>query len=177
MATVRTIKILVVCGVILCTALAAYSIMYYRNNLAYRDDALFATQFLAQAIERESPPDEWYQQLAEEKRSDADQAFYFLKIWFIESGTTLADIRGARIASAKEVPPNGRLILGLQYNDDSSILQCTIDQKNGKRIISPHFPTNNCLYNPDYNGDGIISAADVVLARKRAVQAKQQEAL
>jgi hypothetical protein len=137
----------------------------------YEEESKYAKFVLAEIINNENPPNNWKDQIGERSQRFGDGLFYFFKVWFIESKTTLSEIEHSYIIIPRKVE-NG-VLLNLRYGNAKPTIQfCIVRDENNKLKADFTFPLNNCTFDADYNGDRVYNIKDVNIAKERAIKIK-----
>jgi hypothetical protein len=162
----KPLKILIMIVTIIIGIMGSRLLMvWYGAYVVYYHDIKFMKSFFITTINKNVPPKYWKALLGTRLRENPDEAFYFFKIWFIEAGVSEYDLRFPYPISAFK--DDERTRLDFFYGRHQPIIQCLIYHDNQRRIIDAYFPLNNCLFDPDYNNDGIVNMQDVKLAQQR----------
>lgn len=163
--------LLVSCGsVAVLGSLAAYE----SYQLTQSSDLVQVREFLAATIERDSPDAEWtssFQTGVPSDRLTAHKVFFSFKVWFAENGVTTQELRQAQATGSQTrdgAHAPGRFDdVEIDYRPPLPIIGVRIVHQGDAKGFFPRFPLNNCLFQPDQNGDGVLDMQDVELARIR----------
>lgn len=134
--------------------------------IQYKDEVQHARFVLKTIIEHDNPPDNWSEITGASMKRFGHDAFYFFKVWFIESGTTIQDIQQSYPIYIFE--SDGKVKFDLRYGRFQPTIQFTISNE-GQNVLNADmsFPVNNCLFDADYNHDDEFDMNDVILAKEQ----------
>lgn len=125
-----------------------------------------AKELLSMVAGHDTPPADWQNYLEESLHSHADKAFYFFKMWMIESQVSVKEIDDSYLIHI--VRSGEKIILDLRFPDKGQVLQFNIFVNSENRPVSGLFlPISSPEFSADYNNDGLVNEQDVLLARQR----------
>jgi len=155
-------RLLVIVTVLAIMLGVAYVWLRYHDNLIHRHELRASKNFLKAIITQDTPSQEWMSQC---NYHNPSLVFFTFKVWFTEKEVTPGMIDWSYIDFPVSQLNNANF-LELKYGRNLPIIECRVTEANGRYLIRPNFPLNNCLFNPDYNNDGVVNMADVILAKK-----------
>lgn len=137
----------------------------FQVGLANKDEMNLSKLILRTILENEHPPEEWNRMILPSPEFNHTKLFYFYKVWSIQRGLTLGDIKSSYpIFKTKK---NHLTILKIRYGKDKPILQFPFSKNSEDFPIAGLFLAANELpFSADLNKDDEINHADVVLATK-----------
>ncbi len=131
----------------------------------YEEEANYARYILSGIIMNDVPPDNWGELTGERSQKFKNGLFYFFKVWFIESETTIQDIEKSYIIFAHK--SENYVLFELRYGKSKPAIQFRVTKNNNNNFVADFtFPLNNCTFHPDYNRDNVFDSKDVALAKK-----------
>lgn len=141
-------------------------LMRLHGNLKYAQQVDQAKGLLKMVLNNENPPSNWNDFLEEKLQPFNDKAFYFFKIWMIDSHITADNIEASYPVHIVERVDT--LTVLQRFPGTGHVLQFNIfTNAASKPVFGLFLPINNSNFSADYNYDDRIDYEDVLLARKR----------
>jgi hypothetical protein len=142
-----------------------YQLVRAQGKLKYDLQVSHMKDLLKAVFDNDAPPPEWDSYLEDSLKEFSTKAFYFFKVWLIESNISQDDIADSYLIFIAQ--SGDKQILDLRFPSQGYVLQFNIyANSSGQPVSGLFFPKKNREFSADYNNDSFVNYQDVVLARE-----------